>query len=228
MHPFSRGILNLLYPPLCPSCGRRLGRGETCLCTLCQYRLPRLRLESFAENAVSARLAGKIPFEKAAAAFAYQKESLIQSLFESFKYDSNSRLADFLGSMAGRRLSAQNFFDGIDFIVPVPLHPKKQAVRGYNQSLRIAEGLSRQSGIPVETKGLRRVHATETQTRKSAWERQENMWQVFEAVPDVFPPGSHLLLVDDVLTTGATLEACGRALLASGKLRLSIFALALA
>ncbi len=221
-------LLNLLYPPLCVVCGRNLIAGEEHLCSACLYALPRTRFHSERQNTVCERFWGKLPFEKATAAFHYQKESQVQLLMESFKYKSNRQLAFYLGKYAGMQLARQGFFEQIDLILPVPLHKNKERWRGYNQSELIARGLAHHSGLPVDTGSLERVVENPTQTRRGLWERSRNVQQIFRLSSHDRLAGKHVLLVDDVLTSGSTMEACGNALLEAGGLRLSFFALALA
>ena len=228
MPGFINGLLNLLYPPLCVVCGRNLIAGEEHLCSACLYALPRTRFHSERQNPVCERFWGKLPFEKATAAFHYQKESHMQLLMESFKYKSNRQLAFYLGSYAGIQLSKQGFFEQIDLILPVPLHKNKERRRGYNQSELIARGLAHCSGLPVDTGSLGRAVENPTQTRRSIWERSLNVQQIFRLNSSEKLAGKHVLLVDDVLTSGSTMEACGNALLEARGLRLSFFALALA
>lgn len=173
-------------------------------------------------------MAGRLPFDKAVAALRYQKESSVQTLFESFKYQGNKDLAYYLTQVAARPLYQQSFFDDIDVIVPLPLHDKKLKMRGYNQAACIAQALSSLSALPVDENIVRRVKATDTQTRKNRWQRQESVNEVFALLPEANLNGKHVLLVDDVLTTGASLSACGRELWRANPAKLSFFALALA
>ncbi|MBQ9201635.1 MAG: ComF family protein [Bacteroidales bacterium] len=221
-------LLDLIFPPLCPVCGDLLTAGEPCLCAACRYALPRTRFEDFRCNKAVDRLAGKVRFDRAYAFFHYTKESSVQCLIERFKYQGEGRLASYLGQLAGRDLSMRRFFEGMDLLVPVPLHPSRQRQRGYNQSELIAGGLSLQAGLPVSAEALCRLVRTETQTRKGLWERQVNTQGVFEAPRPELIQGKHVLLVDDVLTTGATMQACAEALWRAGCGQLSFFALALA
>ncbi len=228
MSGFIKELLNLLYPPLCVVCGRNLIAGEEHLCSACLYALPRTRFHSERQNPVCDRMAGKLPFEKATAAFHYQKESHMQLLMESFKYKSNRKLAFYLGNYAGMQLSKQGFFEHIDLILPVPLHKNKEKWRGYNQSEAIARGLAHQSGLPVDNRSLERVVENPTQTRHGLWERSQNVQQIFRLSRPDSLAAKHVLLVDDVLTSGSTMEACGNVLLEASGIKLSFFALALA
>lgn len=209
-------------------CGQPLLDGEEHLCLHCLYRLPWREEPSFRHNDACLRLAGRLPFDKATAALAYQKESSVQTLFEAFKYHGNKRVAVSLAAMAARRLAARGFFDDIDCLIPVPLHAAKQRLRGYNQAACIAQGLSSVTALPVLENVVQRAVANTTQTRKSRWQRQEEVYGIFSLVTGARLDGARILLVDDVLTTGATLDACGRVLWQAGPSSLNIFALALA
>lgn len=224
--------MDLIYPRICPVCGETLMDTERHICTSCQYALPRTRFRSFVNNPVADRLAGKVRFEKAVAAFHYQKESSIQILFEQFKYHSDKQLASYLGAMAGQELQEKHFFDGMDVIVPLPLHKNKYRQRGYNQSEWIARGLSFFSGLPVDTQSVIRSVENPTQTDKNLWERKENVEGVFTVLIPENLHGKHLLVVDDVLTTGATMDAMGttlhNALKDNPEYKVSFFTLALA
>lgn len=228
MHSFFRRFLELWFPRFCLVCGRPLLETEAHLCVSCLYHLPLLPLDSFRDNEAVARLAGRLPFDKAVAIYRYQKESAIQRLFESFKYQGNKDLAYYLASMAASSLQASGFFDDIDVVVPLPLHAKKLRMRGYNQAKSMAEAIAKVASLPLADNLVQRVKATDTQTRKNRWQRQESVAEVFSLVPGAELQGKHVLLVDDVLTTGASLSACGRVLWQANPAHLSFFALALA
>jgi ComF family protein len=158
----------------------------------------------------------------------FSKGGKVQNLMHRFKYRNMPGIGNKLGSIAGRQLTAGQLPEPIDVIVPVPLHPKKLRQRGYNQSARFAQGLSDQLGIPVDTDSLVRIKHTDTQTKRSRFSRYENMREVFSVIdPEKFK-GRHVLLVDDIITTGATLEACGIELLKIEGVKLSLAAIAYA
>ena len=228
MAGFFEELLNLVYPRLCIVCGKNLVAGEKHLCSDCLYALPRTRFHSFCHNPVCDRLAGKLPFEKASAAFHYHKESYMQILMENIKYKSNHELAVYLGKYAAGLYKQKCFFEQIDLILPVPLHKNKEKWRGYNQSERIASGIASRTGLAVDGTSLQRMVENPTQTTKGLWERGQNVKDVFKVVNPDQLAGKHVLIVDDVLTSGSTMEACGAALLNVSGVRLSFFALALA
>jgi ComF family protein len=221
-------LLNLAWPNLCLLCDRPLLEGEKHLCLHCLYDLPKTDFKSFVINPAADRFLGKIPFEKAAAGYLYQKESSIQKVLELIKYQGEKELGEELASLAGSKLLDKGFFEDIDILMPVPLHPKKAKKRGYNQSEWIAKGLSNVSGIPLDTNNLQRHIQNPTQTTKSIWERWQNVQGHFILNNPTAFKDKHILLIDDVLTSGSTLEACGQAIHKVAEAKISFFALAMA
>lgn len=222
------GLLYLAYPDLCLVCGTSLASGERLICHDCIYQLPFTNFSSFTENAAAERFYGKIPFERATAAFHYQKGSGMQRILELLKYKGEKRLGELLGSYAGARLMRNNFFEGIELLVPVPLHWKKKKLRGYNQSEWIAKGLSKVSSIPIDCTSLARHSENETQTTRNIYERWKNVTTIFSLDNEAAFENKHILLVDDVMTSGSTMEACGQVVLEAKGSSISFFALALA
>jgi len=221
-------LMNLAWPNLCLLCERPLVKGENHLCMNCLYEIPKTRFPSFQINPSADRFYGKIPFEKSTAGYLYHKESKLQQALELLKYKGEKEVGECLGRFAAASLIPSGFFDDIDLLIPVPLHKKKERIRGYNQSEWIAKGLSRVSSIPYQTNCLRRNTENSTQTTKSIWERWENTQGLFSISNSADILGKHILLVDDVLTSGSTLEACGKAILAVPDTKISFFALAIA
>ncbi len=201
---------------------------EKHICLACCHHLPWLCQSAFHHNEAVLRLAGRLPFGQAAAAFKYQKESSVQILFESFKYQGNKQLAYYLGAMAAHRLKPSGFFREIDCLLPLPLHPDKYRKRGYNQAEWIAKGMASVLGISLETTAVVRQQANATQTRKNRWQRQLNVDEAFALRDSGALRGKRVLLIDDVLTTGATMAACGRIVWLASPAQLNFFALALA
>jgi ComF family protein len=221
-------LLYLAYPDLCLICGSSLNRSETLVCHDCIYQLPLTNYSSFSDNNAAERFYGKLPFEKAVAAFIYQKGSYMQQILELIKYKGEKKLGEMLGSYAGTKFAKNGFFNDIDLLVPVPLHKKKMALRGYNQSEWIAKGLSTVCGIPVDSSSLIRQQENETQTTRNIYERWKNVSTIFSLNDDTAFENKHILLVDDVLTSGSTMEACGQAILNAKDSKISFFALAIA
>lgn len=202
--------------------------GEEHLCLRCLSDLPRTYLHLHRDNKLEKNLWGKLPIERASAFLYYAKGGDVRHLLYDLKYHGNPRIGTFLGRCMASELLPSGFFEGIDFIVPVPLHPKKHKERGYNQSEMLAEGIATLTGIPVFREMLVRNQYTETQTRKSSYDRWLNVKDVFECTSLNALTGKHILLVDDVMTTGATIVACADALKTVKSLRISVLTLALA
>jgi ComF family protein len=222
------GMADLAWPDLCLLCERQLMGGEHDICLNCQYEFPLIKDQSYIECQTADRFLGKIEFVRATSGFRYSKGSKIQTALELLKYKGEKELGVQLSSFAARHLSERGFFTGMDAIVPVPLHPEKQKRRGYNQSEYIARGLSSISGLPVCNNLLYRKTHNPSQTTRNLWHRWENAQGLFELKNPEGHQNQHLLLVDDVLTSGSTLEACARVLERIPDCRISFFALALA
>lgn len=231
MNHFSRIItdmMNLAWPNLCLLCEKPLIQGERHVCLNCLYEMPKAGFRSFENNLAADRFYGKIPFEKITAGYLYQKESKVQTALELLKYKGEMELGSCLAGFIGANLLSEGFFEHIDLIIPVPLHKAKAKKRGYNQSEWIARGLSQITGIPYDTGHLLRVLKNPTQTTKSIWERWENAQGLFMLRNPASFADKHILLVDDVLTSGSTLCACGKAMLEAPNSKVSFFSLALA
>lgn len=220
-------LWELFFPRCCVVCGRRLQKHEEYLCLHCLSRLPLAGLHHCPDNPMEKNLWGKLPLVRAAAFLPYVKGGDTQKLLFSLKYYGVSRLGIFLGRWMATELMPSGFFQDIDCIVPVPLHEKKKRRRGYNQSEMLAEGLSEVTGIPVSKHLIVREQETETQTRKGAYERWSNVSGVFGCSSPEAYEGKHILLVDDVMTTGSTLVSCADALSGVSRLRISVLTLAL-
>lgn len=220
-------LLGLFYPHLCPACfTRQPPRGEL-LCTDCLFHLPKTNYHQHLENPFTERFWGRLSIKTGAALFHFTKGSNAQRLIHQLKYKGRKDIGSRLGEWYGHYLKETDHWD-VEVIVPVPLHPKKQWLRGYNQSAAIGEGLAKSMEIPHLPNGLVRVTHSETQTRKSRLERLGNVMNNFAVSQAEALAGRHVLLVDDVMTTGATLEACGSKILEVEKTRLSLLTLAIA
>ncbi|MEJ5994803.1 ComF family protein [Pedobacter sp. Du54] len=219
-------VIGLLFPNLCSGCGNSLHTSEKAICTHCLYDLPYTDFHLNKSNRVAKQLWSRLPFEAAMAMLYFKKGTKIQNLIHNLKYNGKTEVGHTLGNLLGQRLLLSEQYKAIDYIVPVPLHPKKERTRGYNQSVCIAEGISEVFGVPIHKTLLIRKKITETQTRKSRFIRYENMLSVFEVLAAEQLQRKHVLLVDDVITTGATLEACGNVLISGGVDKLSIACIA--
>lgn len=221
-------FFNLLFPDLCCACARQLHRAEKHLCTHCLYDLPYTDFHLYAENTVARLFWGRLNCHAAMAMLYFRKGTSVQRLMHQLKYKGQTELGVKLGMLLGDRLKSTTTYQYADLIIPVPLHPKRLRSRGYNQSECIASGMSSVMGVPVANNLLLRQKATATQTKKSRYNRFENMLNVFGLSQPAALTGKHVILVDDVITTGATLEACGQLLLNNGVGKVSIVALAFA
>lgn len=220
--------ISLLFPELCNACGTNLYGGEKEICTKCLYHLPYTDYHIYPENRVAKQLWGRLPCNAAMAMLYFKKGTRVQNLIHSLKYKDKIEVGVKLGHLLGTRLKLASLYDNIDLVIPVPLHQKKERQRGYNQSKYIADGIAEALNISVSTTHLLRNKQTESQTRKSRYTRYQNMETVFSLNNETELKDKHILLVDDVITTGATLEACGSSLLNGGIKKLSVAALAFA
>jgi ComF family protein len=220
-------FLQFFFPELCVACRQILNKQEKVLCTHCFLHIPRTGFHKNADNPVSQLFWGRVKIEYAASFFYFNKGSAYQPLIHKLKYGGRSDVGIELGKAFGAELR-ESVFALADIIIPVPLHPKKLKIRGYNQSEMIAKGLSLTLNIPVNTKSLFRAESTETQTRKSRFERFRNVEGKFLTGGANELEGKHIILADDVVTTGSTLEACAIAILEIKETKVSILTLAVA
>ncbi|GJM36284.1 MAG: amidophosphoribosyltransferase [Saprospiraceae bacterium] len=218
----------LFYPNLCLACDANLPPNQESLCLPCQYHLPKTNYHLLQENPFSERFWGRLPLQSAAAFYKFNKGGRTQHLIHRLKYENKQAIGIRLGQLYGSKLRESPFFAGIDLIIPVPLHPKRLRERGYNQSELFARGLAESMDIPTISNGLQRQLHTTTQTHKSRLERVRNVAEAFMVNSKKMLEGKHILLVDDVVTTGATLEACGNKLLEVAGTRLSLATIAIA
>ncbi|SDP95176.1 comF family protein [Mucilaginibacter sp. OK268] len=221
-------FVSLLFPELCPACQASLVANEYIICSDCRYNLPYTNFHLQADNIVAQQFYGKIKVEAAYALYYFTKGGKVQNLMHHFKYKGMQRIGNLVGNIAGTQLAENSIFNTTDLIIPVPLHKKRLQERGYNQSTCFAEGLAEKLHAAVEDNNLQRKVATATQTHKSRFARFENMQEVFTIKHPERLINKHVLLVDDIVTTGSTLEACGIELLKIPGLTLSIATIAYA
>jgi ComF family protein len=228
LKPVINDFLSLIYPPACPACENLLAEHEPHLCFQCQLNLPYCLPPSPSVHSLENRFKGRIPFENIAACFMFEKGNRVQNLLHSIKYKENKNLAHALGVLLVEKLGSMNFFKTTDLLLPVPLHRKKLSQRGFNQSEVFTSGLSEKSGIPMHSGLLIRDKMTQTQTRKHLYERWLNVETGFKVKYPEMLVDKHVILVDDVITTGATLDAAWQAMKDVPGIRISILALAYA
>ena len=221
-----KDLKELLFPRYCKVCGQRLMKSEQHLCLGCLLELPRTHYEQNPENELMQHFMEWPEVIRATAYMYYHKESQYAHLIHHLKYHDHPETGTFLSRLAAKEILPSGFFEGIDLIVPVPLSKKKQRKRGYNQCDYIAQGISEATGIPVNTQCIERIIDTDTQTRKGSTERWKNAEGIFRLTNITSLKNKHILLVDDVSTTGSTLHACTSTLLCAPNVRISIFALA--
>jgi len=218
--------LHLFYPHICTGCGSDLLEKDQLLCLKCINDLPHTGFARFTNNPVEKYFRGRIPLAAAHSEFYFSKGSLIQQLIHELKYKSNTSIGAYMGELMGLSLLKSDRFSTVDALIPLPLFADKEQQRGYNQAAVICEGLSTIMNIPSLIGNVTRERFTETQTRKHRTERWENVHESFAVRNSQALNNKHLLLVDDVVTTGATLEACGTVILQATNARLSIATLA--
>jgi ComF family protein len=217
---FSDFISTLIYPHNCCGCGHHLSSTDQVLCWRCINELPLTGFESKQRNPIDSVFAGRIPLQHAASLLFFIKESLTQQLLHQLKYKNRQDVGLYLGRRMGKAIQDAGW--EIDCIVPLPLNRKKQARRGFNQAEVLAKGISEILGKSIENVAIIRTKNNATQTKKNRQERWENVSEVFDLHDAHNLQGKHVLLVDDVVTTGATLEACGQILLQIDGVKLSI------
>lgn len=215
-------ILSLIYPPFCIHCGRPLVGDEKSLCTHCLFDITWARHASYPNNEVEMRLSGQIPFKSASSLMFFSKDSVAQSIVHQIKYYGNTQLGIQYGQLLGFELLKSGRFNDIDYLVPVPLHWWRKMRRGYNQSYLICKGISRAIDVPIVSHNLYRRRYTQTQTHKNRIERLDNMQSVFAVHRPKQFKDKHILLVDDIITTGATTNSCYQALASIPGLTISV------
>ena len=226
---FWHRLLDLISPRLCVVCSHRLTVTEEVICARCNFHLPRTGFQHNAyENDMAKLFWGQIPIERATAFFYYEAHAETANILYELKYKDHPEIGEIFGRMFAAEIKSAGFFDGIDGIVPVPLAKKRQRQRGYNQSEEIAQGVSEITGLPIYNKVVKRIIFKGSQTNKGRWDRQENVERVFDLIDAEAVSNKHLLLIDDVVTTGATCIACAKVLCQSANVRISILSLGFA
>jgi len=221
-------FFSLFFPRICLSCGNNLFRHEEVLCTYCLHQLPKTSFSSQEDNPVFRNFWGRTNISHATSMYFFAKGGKVQHLLHLLKYKGKKEIGEYIGKIYGEDLKKSLFYSDIDVIIPVPLHPRRKRKRGYNQSEIFAKGLSESLVKPYDTRTLIRTYASETQTKKSRFRRWENVKEIFDLKDHQHLINKHILLVDDVVTTGATLEACASMLLKIPGVKVSIATIACA
>jgi ComF family protein len=219
-------MLHLFFPHTCVGCGTDVIDHDQLLCLHCLNHLPATNFFNQPNNPVEQVFYGRIPVANAGAGYFFTKDSLLQNLIVQLKYKGNKQIGFYLGQLLGNFLIKCDRFKQVDGLVPLPLNPRREKNRGYNQATLLCNGISSFWKKPVIEKAVVRRVYTETQTHKGRISRWENMDGIFEVINPSALENKHLLLVDDVVTTGATLEACGSEILKVPGTTLSIATLA--
>lgn len=215
-------FVSLFFPEYCLGCSGGLVKGEEILCTTCLTNLPRTDHFDMDDNPLKGKFIGRIPVKAAWAFLRFRKTGIVQHLLHQLKYNNQPEVGIRLGKLFGSEMKSKDF----DLIVPLPLHFSRQRSRGYNQSAKIAEGLSESLQVPFSSAVCSRLKKTESQTTRTRLERWENVDDAFLVNDKKAILGKRILLVDDVITTGATIEACGHQLIKAGCRDLSIACIA--
>ncbi|MCK5847527.1 MAG: ComF family protein [Bacteroidales bacterium] len=215
----------LFYPRICLACSRRLLEYEQVICSYCEADLPKTSFHKRESNPVEILFWGRCNVHSAAAYYRYIKQGNVQNLIHNFKYKGYQEIGLHIGEIYGKQLMQSSRFNTITAIIPVPLHPKKMKIRGFNQSEVFAKGLSKGMGVGVNNSLIRNTH-TSTQTKKSRWDRHKNVSSIFSISDSDALLGKHVLLVDDVITTGSTIESCVNTLLQIEGVKISVVAIA--
>ena len=219
-------ILDFISPRLCVVCGHRLAPTERSLCSVCLFHLPRTDFhQKPLDNPMAQLFWGLAPIEKAAALFYYHPHSETAQLVYRLKYNNRPDIGEDMGRVMACELQATDFFSDIDVLLPVPLASKRLRQRGYNQSEQLAIGISDITHLPIVSKVLRRKHFQQSQTTLNRWQRQENVTDTFQLKEEHLLQGKHVLLIDDICTTGATLIACANVLKDIEDIRISVLTL---
>jgi competence protein ComFC len=223
---FLKDLFYLFYPSICSNCSEQLLQNENVICTFCRHDLPLTNFTSYTKNKVSAIFFGRVTIEKAYSLLLFRKEGITKNLIHDLKYRGNEGVGIFFGNWLGEILMKNKEFSTVDLIVPVPIHLKKKKIRGYNQVTKFGERLSTYLNIPFIEDVLVRQSSTKTQTLKARFERFNDLETKFLVNNTTQFKGKHLLIIDDVITTGATLEACASALLKTPDIKISILTMA--
>jgi ComF family protein len=219
-------FVSLFYPRYCRGCYNSLVKGEDLLCTQCLLEMPKSYYHLEQENPFFQKFRGRLPVRRVMTLFKFVKESRVQQVLHALKYKQQPELGEMLGRVYGQDLLEADYKNAFDLIVPVPLHASRRRIRGYNQSEVFGRGLARMLEVPCDDTYMIRAEKSETQTQKTKLSRWENVSSIFRVVRPEAVMEKRVLLVDDVVTTGATLEACGQVLIESGCSELSIACIA--
>ena len=223
-----KNLLNLFFPMVCLACDNQLEANELHICTFCRHELPLANFESTINNEVTKRLYGRVQLEHASALLWFSKKGLVQHLIHNLKYKGHEAVGEFLGKWLGEELTKQEGFKTVDVVIPVPLHSKRLRQRGFNQVHKFGKELANALGCGFNTQILQKTKATKTQVFKDRIKRWVNDDTLFVVTEYESLKGKHILLVDDIITTGATIETCVAALSKIEGVTISVATMAIA
>jgi ComF family protein len=221
-------FISLIYPRICMACGIGLYRNEEYICTRCRHHLPRTHFHLDNENPVMKMFWGRVQLAGASAYYYFDRGNKVQNLLHQLKYNGQKELGVCIGELYGQELKKEEKYSSIDYVIPVPLHLKKERKRGYNQSEMFALGLAKSMEKIMRKDLIFRNRETETQTKKAKFRRWENVEKIFSIAEKQELEHKHVLLVDDVVTTGATLESCAQELLSVNGTKVTVATIAFA
>lgn len=224
MKSIFHNFLSLFFPDLCVICRQRLNDGESHICTECILLMPKTNFHLQADNRLEQFFAGRIPFEHISAFAYFVKGGSIQQIIHELKYNHNPEIGHLIGKLCGDNIKDSRFISSVDLLVPVPLHPKRQKKRGYNQSFEICKGISDITEIPIDDHTLIRKINNSSQIKNSRFDRWKNVEDIFSITNEATFCNKHILLVDDVITTGSTIESCAKEILKCTGSKISILA----
>jgi len=223
---YLKDVLHLFFPKVCCTCNTSLLQTERIICTICRHDLPIICYRNYKDNKIKNAFSGRIPIEKAISFLFYRKESKTKELIHNLKYKGNQEIGTFIGDWFGHLLNESHQLDDIDYIIPVPLHYKKLKLRGFNQLTTFGICLAQHLNTIYLPNILIRTSASKTQTFKQRLERFSKLDTKFSLTDSTIFANKHVLLIDDVITTGATLESCCKELLKSKNIKISIVTMA--
>ncbi|MBA2610701.1 MAG: ComF family protein [Bacteroidetes bacterium] len=221
-------FMSLIYPRHCEACVNGLFKHETYICNHCKLTLPKSNYHKNGQNELNQTFAGRVPLNYGLCFYLFEKSGKVQKLLHAIKYEDQKELAQFIGELYAQELAKEGTLAEVDVIVPIPLHKKKLKLRGYNQSEWFAKGLAKALEKPLDIDSFERAHETSTQTKKKKYQRWENVEGIFTIKDHNALINKHILLVDDVITTGATIEAAWMALKNVEGIKLSVASIAFA
>ena len=221
-------IINLFFPKVCSGCSSFLLSDENVICTVCRHDIPLTNHHLNPENDAFKKFYGRIPVIHTSALFYFHKKGIVQELIHNLKYKGHEEIGTILGEWYAEDLKTIALLQSVDEIIPVPLHPKKLKQRGYNQVTAFGEGLSSSLNLDYNDSLLIRNVYSKTQSKKNLLGRTEGIETIFDVVFTEKNYNKHFLLIDDVITTGSTLEACSRALMKIPGAKISIVCMAMA